>query len=180
MNRDDRQILGLNKWKDASYRGIAQYPTGFGKTYTAIRAIEGMVKRRGITTVVVIVPTITLKKQWEEELNKNKIKIATVFVINSAVKVEHNCDLLILDEVHRYAAETFKEIFRRSAYKYILGLTATLEREDGLHDIILEHIQVFDIITIEEQIMASGIMPCKWGEVWKLLKQPKPGSLLMM
>tara|TARA_R110000737_G_C14607741_1_gene490402 strand:- start:952 stop:2136 length:1185 start_codon:yes stop_codon:yes gene_type:complete len=161
MNRDDRQILGLNKWKDASYRGIAQYPTGFGKTYTAIRAIEGMVKRRGITSVVVIVPTITLKKQWEEELNKNKIKIATVFVINSAVKVEHNCDLLILDEVHRYAAETFKEIFRRSAYKYILGLTATLEREDGLHDIILEHIQVFDIITIEEALQHSWISPYK-------------------
>ena len=114
MTRDDRQILGLRKWSLASFRGIAQYPTGFGKTYTAIRAIAGMVKRKGISSVVVVVPTITLKKQWETELKKHKIKIADVYVINSAVKLHHDCDLLILDEVHRYAAETFKEIFNIS------------------------------------------------------------------
>ena len=161
MTRDDRQILGLRKWSLASFRGIAQYPTGFGKTYTAIRAIKGMIKRKGISSVVVVVPTITLKEQWETELKKHKIKIADVYVINSAVKLHHDCDLLILDEVHRYAAETFKEIFNRTAYKYILGLTATLEREDGLHDIILEHMKVFDTITIEDALKHSWISPYK-------------------
>jgi superfamily II DNA or RNA helicase len=161
MNRDDRQVLGLRKWKSVSFKGIAQYPTGFGKTYTAIRAIIGMQQRKGITSVVVVVPTITLKEQWEKELAKRKVKIASVYVINSAIKIEHDCDLLILDEVHRYAAETFKEVFTQTAYKYILGLTATLEREDGLHDIILEHMQVFDTITIEEALKYSWISPYK-------------------
>ena len=69
MNRDKRQILGLRKWSEYSFRGIAQYPTGFGKTYTAIRAIIGMIKRKDIESVLVVVPTITLKEQWEKEKN---------------------------------------------------------------------------------------------------------------
>ena len=161
MNRDKRQILGLRKWSECSFRGIAQYPTGFGKTYTAIRAIIGMIKRKDIESVLVVVPTITLKEQWEKELDKNNINIAEVYVINTAVKKNRECDLLILDEVHRYAAETFKRIFGQCGYKYILGLTATLQREDGLHDIILKYIKVFDTISIEEALKNDWISPYK-------------------
>lgn len=161
MNRDARQIEGLRKWRQSSFQGIAEYPTGFGKTYTAIRAIIGMISKKQIKSVVVVVPTITLKEQWEKELAKKKVKIAEVYVINSAVKKTHDVDFLILDEVHRYAAETFKEIFVRTEYKYILGLTATLERDDGLHEIILKQMPVFDTITIEEALQHSWISPYK-------------------
>ena len=161
MNRDARQIEGLRKWRQSSFQGIAEYPTGFGKTYTAIRAIIGMISKKQIKSVVVVVPTITLKEQWEKELAKKKVNIAEVYVINSAVKKTHDVDFLILDEVHRYAAETFKEIFVRTKYKYILGLTATLERDDGLHEIILKQMPVFDTITIEEALQHSWISPYK-------------------
>lgn len=161
MNRDARQVEGLRKWRQSSFQGIAEYPTGFGKTYTAIRAIIGMISKKQIKSVVVVVPTITLKEQWEKELAKKKVKIAEVYVINSAVKKTHDVDFLILDEVHRYAAETFKEIFVRTKYKYILGLTATLERDDGLHEIILKQMPVFDTITIEEALQHSWISPYK-------------------
>ena len=155
MNRDARQVEGLRKWRQSSFQGIAEYPTGFGKTYTAIRAILGMISKKQIKSVLVVVPTITLKEQWEKELAKKKVKIAEVYVINSALKKTHDIDFLILDEVHRYAAETFKEIFVRTKYKYILGLTATLERDDGLHEIILKQMPVFDTITIEEALQHS-------------------------
>ncbi len=161
MNRDARQVEGLRKWRQSSFQGIAEYPTGFGKTYTAIRAILGMISKKQIKSVLVVVPTITLKEQWEKELAKKKVKIAEVYVINSAVKKTHDIDFLILDEVHRYAAETFKEIFVRTKYKYILGLTATLERDDGLHEIILKQMPVFDTITIEEALQHSWISPYK-------------------
>jgi superfamily II DNA or RNA helicase len=161
MNRDARQVEGLRKWRQSSFQGIAEYPTGFGKTYTAIRAILGMISKKQIKSVLVVVPTITLKEQWEKELAKKKVKIAEVYVINSAVKKTHDIDFLILDEVHRYAAETFKEIFVHTKYKYILGLTATLERDDGLHEIILKQMPVFDTITIEEALQHSWISPYK-------------------
>tara|TARA_R110000868_G_scaffold248084_1_gene504463 strand:+ start:1245 stop:2417 length:1173 start_codon:yes stop_codon:yes gene_type:complete len=159
MNRTDRQIEGLRKWKSNGFSGIACYPTGFGKTYTAIMGIKGMIKQKDIKSVLIIVPTIELKNQWETELAIHKVKIAEVLVINTAVKRIHNVDFLILDEIHRYAAETFKNIFLKATYKYIMGLTATLEREDGLHDVILSYLQVFDEITVNEALENEWISP---------------------
>ena len=159
LDRTTRQLEGLKKWRDRNFRGIAQYPTGFGKTYTAIMGIRGMIKKAGIKSVLVVVPTIELKKQWEQELKKNRIKIATVLVINTAIKSNHQVDFLILDEIHRYAADTFRKIFKRAAYKYIMGLTATLEREDGFHAIILEYLQVFDKISVNEALENGWISP---------------------
>ena len=68
------------------------------------------------------------------ELQKHKVGVAQVYVINTAVKLEMTTDFLILDEIHRYAADTFRLVFEQIKYKHIMGLTATLEREDGLHD----------------------------------------------
>ena len=67
-------------------------------------AIQGMVTKAGIKSCLVVVPTVTLKAQWEAELAKHKIKFAEVLVINTAIKQPRNYDMLVLDECHRYAA----------------------------------------------------------------------------
>jgi superfamily II DNA or RNA helicase len=157
VNRTSRQIEGLRRWRDSDFKGIAEYPTGFGKTYTAIMAIQGMVPKKGITSCLVVVPTIELKAQWEKELSSNKVSICKVMVINSAIKEIHNVDMLVLDEIHRYAAESFRTIFTNVTSKYILGLTATLEREDNFHEIILSYLEVFDKITVDEALDLSLI-----------------------
>ena len=176
LDRTARQLVGLGKWKANNYKGIAQYPTGFGKTYTAILGIRGMIKKANIKSVLVVVPTIELKKQWEQELKKNRIKIASVLVINTAIKSNHKVDFLILDEIHRYAADTFRKIFERASYKYIMGLTATLEREDGFHAIILEYLQVFDEITVNEALDNGWISPYK---VYNVAVNFTPEELLL-
>jgi len=161
LNRTQRQTEGLRKWSKAGFNGIFQYPTGFGKTFSALRAIQGMIKKKDIQSVVVVVPTITLQKQWIKELKKQKIKIAKVYVINTAVKLTFDIDLLILDEIHRYAAETFKLIFKNTSAKYKLGLTATLERSDDLHKIILEHLKVVDTISVNDALKNRWISSYK-------------------
>jgi len=161
MDRTARQILGLKKWSADNFKGIAEYPTGFGKTYTAIMAIKGMIVKKDIKSCLVVVPTIELKSQWEEELKKNKVTIATVMVINSAIKIDHEVDMLVLDEIHRYAAESFRNIFIRVGCLYILGLTATLEREDNFHEVILEYLNVFDKISVDEALENDWIAPYK-------------------
>lgn len=152
LDRTQRQAKGLGKWSKSGFSGIFQYPTGFGKTFTAIRAIKGMIKKENIETVLVVVPTIELRKQWLEELKKHKIKIAKVYVINTASKRDFDVDLLILDEIHRYAADTFKLVFENTVYKYVLGLTATLVRSDGMHELILDYLKVVDTITVNEAL----------------------------
>lgn len=161
LDRTARQILGLRRWRESNFNGIAEYPTGFGKTYTAIMAIKGMIPKKDIKSCLVVVPTLELKSQWEEELKKNKVTIAKVMVINSAIKAIHNVDMLVLDEIHRYAAESFRNIFSVVTCEYILGLTATLEREDGFHEIILEYLTVFDQISVDEALDNEWIAPYK-------------------
>jgi len=161
LDRTARQILGLRRWRESNFCGIAEYPTGFGKTYTAIMAIKGMIPKKDIKSCLVVVPTLELKSQWEEELKKNKVTIAKVMVINSAIKAIHNVDMLVLDEIHRYAAESFRNIFSVVTCEYILGLTATLEREDGFHEIILEYLKVFDQISVDEALDNGWIAPYK-------------------
>ena len=159
IDRTARQILGLRRWRENNFCGIAEYPTGFGKTYTAIMAIKGMIPRAGIQSCLVVVPTIELKSQWEAELKKNKVKIVEVMVINSAIKHTHKVDMLVLDEIHRYAAESFRKIFDTVSAEYVLGLTATLEREDGFHEVILEYLTVFDQISVDEALDNLWIAP---------------------
>lgn len=159
MTRTERQIEVLKKWRANNFRGIFQAATGFGKTYTAIMAIQGMVTKAGIKSCLVVVPTITLKAQWEAELAKHKIKFADVLVINTAIKQPRNYDMLVLDECHRYAADSFKRIFEVADCNYVMGLTATLEREDGLHDIILDYLQLIDEVTVDECLDNGWISP---------------------
>lgn len=159
MTRTERQIEVLKKWRANNFRGIFQAATGFGKTYTAIMAIQGMVTKAGIESCLVVVPTITLKAQWEAELAKHKIKFADVLVINTAIKQPRNYDMLVLDECHRYAADSFKRIFEVADCDYVMGLTATLEREDGLHDIILDYLDVIDEVTVDDCLDNGWISP---------------------
>lgn len=73
-----------------------------------------------------------------------------VEIINSVVKLDWSCDLLVVDEVHLTGAETFIQVFDKVQYKFILCLTGTLERLDMRHLLIEKFAPVCDRITIEE------------------------------
>jgi superfamily II DNA or RNA helicase len=122
-------------------------------------AIKGMVTRANIQSCLVVVPTIALKSQWEKELETHKVKFAEVLVINTVIKKQREYDMIVLDECHRYAAENFKKVFELVDYKYILGLTATLEREDGLHELILDYLNVIDEVTVDDALDNNWISP---------------------
>jgi len=153
-SRTKRQYGILDKWEKNNYIGTAECVTGFGKTYMAILAIQGMIKRKGISKVTIIVPTKDLKDQWQEELIKNKVQsICTVMVVNSGAKYYDvlSCDLLIIDEYHTVAPPYFRKVLDIQ-YKYLFTLTATIKRTDGLHDILLKHSPIIDTVTLEEAL----------------------------
>lgn len=152
-SRTLRQYKGLDAWESNNYRGTLEWITGMGKTYASIMAIEGMIRKQNIKSVIIIVPTIDLKNQWEEELKKNNINITKVIVVNTAAKYYDSleCDLLIIDEYHTVAGEYFRSVLK-IPYKFILTLTATIERTDGLHELLLKHSPIVDTITLEEAL----------------------------
>lgn len=68
----------------------------------------------------------------------------TVEIINSAIKHSNMCDLLVIDEAHRVAAESFINLFKTTKYTFVLGLTATFERLDNRDKILAQYCPVVD------------------------------------
>ena len=106
---------------------------------------------------VVLVPTRELQDQWVVELEKcgfpevgrlgnghrQTLGECTVLVAVVASACKYDLGLprgtkgiLVADEVHRYASETWQEALE-PAFDSRLGLTATFERQDGTHEDIL-------------------------------------------
>ena len=150
-SRTSRQLEIVQKFADNKGRGTLLAATGFGKTFTAIMVILRLLKSRPEAKVIIVVPTINLKNQWIVELRKNKVKDhCDVIVINTAYKSKAKCDLLICDEMHAYGAEQFIKVFDKITYQFIFGLTATIERSDGMHEVLLQYAPVIDEVPIEE------------------------------
>lgn len=99
MTRNERQEKSIQKWLESKGKSSIIAATGFGKTVVAMKIIQRSQVKNKDFKVIVIVPKINLKQQWEEEAVKFGVNIK-VFVINSIViankKIE--CDLLVVDE----------------------------------------------------------------------------------
>jgi superfamily II DNA or RNA helicase len=65
----EHQIKALENWVKQNRRGILEHATGSGKTYTAICAIRDALNRG--QTVLVLVPSKELLRQWEKEILEN-------------------------------------------------------------------------------------------------------------
>ena len=152
-SRDIRQEKCVEKWVKAKCKGTLIAATGFGKTRVALMCIKKFLDKNPQASIMVVVPTQTLKDQWIGLLLTNGIAFVNVEIINTVVKDDHvkfQCDLLVIDEIHTCGANQFFKVFEQVKYKIILGLTATLERLDGRHILLEKKAPVFDEITIEE------------------------------
>ena len=140
----------LDAWRDADSRGVLELPTGSGKTVIGIGAIED-----AGTSALVVVPTVDLLTQWQEELDREfdvpigrlgggeqRIEDITVSTYDSAyLRAEDLGDrfgLVVFDEVHHLGGEGYRDIARLLAAPARLGLTATFERPDGAHEVVEE------------------------------------------
>ena len=156
MTRDERQTISIQRWRDFKGKAVVEGATGYGKSYVALKIIKQLVVKKNDLTVLIVVPTTTLKEQWEDLLRDWEVDMnCFVLVINTAIKTNHVCDLLVIDEIHRTASDTFKTIFDCVKYKWILGLTATLKRVDERHSIIEKYCPICDKISLVEA-MANG------------------------
>jgi superfamily II DNA or RNA helicase len=139
----------------AEDNGIMAAPTAFGKTVTAI----GVIAARKVNTLI-LVHRSQLAAQWKERLgqflNIGDAKIGIIgggkntaggvvdiALIQSLSKREDLAEFmsqygqLIVDECHHTAAFSFEQVAKSFHGKYVLGLTATVERKDGHQPIIM-------------------------------------------
>ena len=99
LTRDERQAQAIQAWKQAKGRATIVAATGFGKTTVAIKIIAGLKKAKADLYTVVLVPTTTLKEQWEQELDEWGLGFNTeIYVMMGASQKHYNCDLLVIDK----------------------------------------------------------------------------------
>lgn len=151
----DYQQKAIQNWQKSSMRGCVILPTGAGKTAIGIKAIQTV-----NASALVIVPTIDLMEQWGANISKylcgnlnaqnvsvgklgggeEDIQAITVATYDSAYlrasSIGNRFKLVIFDEVHHLPAPRYSSIAEQFIAPYRLGLTATIEREDELHELI--------------------------------------------
>jgi superfamily II DNA or RNA helicase len=168
ISRDERQAQCIENWVKHKGKATVVGATGFGKTRVGTNLIGKILKRKPQYRILVVVPTTTLKEQWEEILDSLGYGLnCSVEVINTIVlkDTKYICDFLILDEIHRFASDLFQQVFNRVNYSLILGLTATIERLDGKEIIIKQYCPVCDEITLEECMINGWISDYKEYQV---------------
>jgi len=163
MTKDERQDLSVDRYI-ASHperpAGTIEAVTGFGKTRIAVKVINRLRRNDRTRKVTIAVPTIYLKDQWESELRLHKVdQHSEVVVVNSMIKRKYICSLLIIDEIHRFGADTFSLVFEVVKYDFVLGLTATMNRLDGRHVLLKEKCPIIDTITLTEARQNGWIAP---------------------
>lgn len=142
------QEEALEKWRSNGYTGIIALPTGAGKTVIAIAGIAEL----GVKTLVVVY-TKEQVKQWIEAIRhftnagamvgayySDEKRLAPITVTTYQTTHRHlkvfsrNYAFVVYDEAHHLPADKFKAISIGLAAPYRLGLSATVEREDGKHE----------------------------------------------
>lgn len=154
MTKDERQEITLQKIIKANYIGGIEAVTGYGKTRCALNIFKSYKPK----SLLIVVPTLKLKEDWIKHLESNNL-IADVLVINTASKYIGEYDMLCVDEVHRAASDTWIDLFTNIKYNKLIWLTATIERADGRHSLILDKAPIVDTITLEESLKNDWIDP---------------------
>lgn len=138
------QVEAVSAWWKANARGVVVLPTGTGKTFTAMLAIQ-----KAARPTLVVTPTIDLLNQWHWELSQGfggtvglmgggdyDIQPLTVTTYDSAyIHLErwgNRFGLLVFDECHHLPGPTYAMAAIGSIAPFRLGLTATPERADGM------------------------------------------------
>lgn len=136
------QVSALKAWINNKYRGVISLPTGSGKSFLAVMAIN-FIKRN----TLIIVPTIDLMLQWGKQIEKifkikpgylgggiKELKDITISTYDSAVlNMEFIGDkyaLLVFDECHHLTGPSNKLSAEMSIAPYRLGLSATPTTEN--------------------------------------------------
>ena len=158
VDRTERQKRCAKKWFANKAKGCIVATTGFGKTRIALMSLRLLIKKHPEFRVLVVVPTETLRNQWTSLLDEWGLGLnCDVQIINTVIKHKYDCDVLVIDEIHRTPSNTFQEVFNVVKYKYILGLTATFERLDGKEKLIEKYCPVIDTITSEEALFNGWV-----------------------
>lgn len=126
-------------------RIIMQAPTGAGKTAITVAMMNSAAKMGKSAMFVVHQKELvsqTAKAFWKQKIEhglilsgKSKsslpVQLASVQTLVNRLGSYNEPDLIVIDEAHRSAANTYKKVIEAYPNAFVIGLTATPQRTDG-------------------------------------------------
>jgi superfamily II DNA or RNA helicase len=151
LRADQQKVVGVAL---AHESGVISAPTGFGKTLLACAILAS----RKVNTLI-LVHRGQLLDHWRTQIQTHLgiskkeigvfgkgrkrptglIDVATIQSLYQGQKVDPmiaEYGQIIVDECHHVSAFSFEQVLRSAPARYVLGLTATPIRRDGLHPIM--------------------------------------------
>ena len=117
----DYQKTAFENWKSNGQKGLFAMATGTGKTITSLNCLFEIYQRKGYYKAIILVPTITLVNQWEQECRK--------FRFSNITKV-YSKNLTWRDEIERILFNEKYRTDREPEVSYIIISTyASYSRE---------------------------------------------------
>jgi superfamily II DNA or RNA helicase len=182
------QKEALSAWIQAGRNGVVSLPTGAGKTILAMLAMAETAR-----PTLVVVPTIDLLHQWHKVVatyfnvpigllggGQHDIEPITIATYDSCAihfeRLGNRFGLLIFDECHHLPGPTYSQVALGSIAPFRLGLSATVERQDGkeseIYDLIGEKVYEGVIHELEEKTLAPydivdieiDLTPDEWSQ----------------
>ncbi|MCY7335382.1 MAG: DEAD/DEAH box helicase [Chamaesiphon sp.] len=139
----------VDAWQRKKRRVIAVAPTGSGKTIVFAKLIEQYLSKNNKQVLVVAhreelilqaqakiasltaTPIGIIKYGYPPNLNA-PIQIASIQSLSRNLEdIEINPRLIIIDEVHHAASDSYRALLAKFPTSYVLGMTATPVRTDG-------------------------------------------------
>jgi len=170
----EQQLEPVNNFIDAANNplkmgGIISVPCGFGKTIMAVYIAchfkkktmfvshKDFLNQQFIESVKEFVPNAKIGKikQAKVDVEGKDFVIASLQSLamrDYDINIFKDFGLVIIDEVHHTGAEVFSKAFKYMNAPIILGLSATLNRKDGLRRVFEHYIgkSVYKHINTEE------------------------------
>lgn len=115
------------KWKNNKQKGLFAMATGTGKTLTSLNCLLRIYKVYGYYKAVILVPTITLVNQWEQECKR--------FLFSQIVKISSKNRLWRQELDALKAKETFNLSGIEPSY-IIISTYASFARENVFYDLM--------------------------------------------
>ena len=159
-----RQEEALHKWRNAGGIGTLDLVMRFGKTRIGLMAIDKMACKNSKLDAIVVVPSVTVKQEWESQIKEYNDTITLIspyiriFTASQLIDddIDIKADLLIIDEVHKFTSDKRLKILRGEIvkYKHLMCLTGSMPGGD-MRNKIVAYAPVVDKLA-EEEAIAKG------------------------
>ncbi|TWO31496.1 DEAD/DEAH box helicase [Seonamhaeicola sediminis] len=125
------QKEAYNEWVSNNFSGVFAMATGTGKTITSLNCLLNRYKEDGFYRAIILVPSIALLNQWEEEVESFNFKI--ILKVGGGNKWEKDFanyvsnyswgikkDLIIITTYGSFVLDRFQSLFKRVQEDFLL------------------------------------------------------------